>query len=378
MKKKYRLKKSAISILVIFIFLITLVIFMSLAKSKSYSVEYNINEYDISENYDKDKEIYYFEITKDKLVYSTVYKSKYLKEKKIIKDIKEYSEEEYKCIVPGSSVIKSYPLCNYKNNIIDYHLVPESLQKKLSDYYKKPPTIEKNIGHYELFNKENELLIWSYKGFNYIKDGKEEFIKLFKEDIYEIPLATKINNYLFVPDYEQKYIFNKVYIINLDNLKIKTWKLKYDISFDSYIAGTNEISIYLIDKKSKIEYELVPEKQKMRILAKGNKQGIIYNKGTIQKETMKKLATKNYKFIYDYTYNYYLEKQNLYLSYLDSNIKTRITNQEVKEIVSIQDDNVFYLVEDTLYRYNLKYGEVKIIKYPEWNINYKNLIFINN
>ena len=57
MKKKYRLKKSAITFLVIFIFLITLVIFMSLAKSKSYSVEYNINEYDISENYDKDKEI---------------------------------------------------------------------------------------------------------------------------------------------------------------------------------------------------------------------------------------------------------------------------------------------------------------------------------
>ena len=378
MKKKYRLKKSVISVLVIFIFLIFLIIFSSLTKSKSYSVEYNIYEYEISENYDKEKELYYFEITKDKQVYSTTYQSKYLKEKKIIKDIKEYSDEDYKCLVIGSSLIKSYPLCSYKNNIIDYHLVSEALQKKLSEYYKKPSTIEKNIGHYELYNTENDLLIWSYKGFNYIKNGEENFIKLFEEDIYEIPLATKINNYLFIPDYEQKYNFNKVYIINLDNLKVKTWKLKYDISFDSYIVGTNDLSIYLIDKKNKIEYELVPEKQKMRILAKGNKQGIIYNKGIIQKESMTKLSTKNYKFTYDYVYNYYLEKQNLYLSYLDNANKTLISNKEIKELVSIQNDNVFYLVEDTLYRYNLKYGEVKIIKYPEWNINYKNLIFINN
>ena len=143
MKKKYRLKKSVISVLVIFIFLISLIILLSITKSKSYSVEYNIYEYDISENYDKEKELYYFEITKDKLVYSTIYQSKYLKEKKIIKDIKEYSDEDYKCLVIGSSLIKTYPLCSYKTEIIDYHLVPDNLKEKISDYIKIPASIEK-------------------------------------------------------------------------------------------------------------------------------------------------------------------------------------------------------------------------------------------
>ena len=50
MKKKYRLKKSAITVLVIFIFLIALIIYLSFFSSKSYSVEYNIFDYDISEN----------------------------------------------------------------------------------------------------------------------------------------------------------------------------------------------------------------------------------------------------------------------------------------------------------------------------------------
>ena len=66
------------------------------------------------------------------------------------------------------------------------------------------------------------------------------------------------------------------------------------------------------------------------------------------------------------------------MNYLDSPIKLKLSNQEITDIVQIEKDSVYYLVEDTLYRYNLKYGETKIMKYSEWNVNYKNLIFINN
>ncbi len=378
MKKKYRLKKSAITILVIFIFFISLLILMPFFNSKSYSTEYNIFDYEISENYDKEKKLYYIEITKDKITYPIVCKSEYLKEKKIIKDVKEYSKDDYKCLTISSSLIKTYPICSLKKEIIDYHLIPEELQSKISDYYKSTKSIEKQLGHYELYDKNTEMLIWSYKGFNHIKDGKLKFIEIFEEDIYEIPLATKINDYIFVPDYEQKYNFNKVYIIDLNTLKVDSWKLKYDISFDSYILGTNNKSIYLIDKKNKIEYELVPEKQKMRIIAKGNQQGILYNKGTIQKEPISKLSTKIYSFTYDNIYNYTLDNKNIYLNYLDTSIKTKISNQEITDIIYTKDNNVYYLVDNILYRYNPKNGETKIVKYQEWSLNYKNLIFIKD
>ena len=166
--------------------------------------------------------------------------------------------------------------------------------------------------------------------------------------------------------------------MDLDTLEVEEWKLKYEISFDSYVLGTNDKSIFIIDKKNKIEYELVPSKQKMRILAKSHNQGTIYNKGNIQKEPMTKLVTKEYSFTYDKNYNFTLKDKTIYLNYLDSPIKTKISDKEITEIIYSNQDTVFYLVEDTLYRYNLKYGETKIMKYSEWSINYKNLIFIND
>lgn len=378
MKKKYRLKKSAITFLVIFIFLIALIISLSLFKTKSYSIEYNIFDYDISENYDKESQVYYFEITKKNITYPFVYESEYQKERKIIKDIKEYKEDDYTCLRIDGSLIKAYPLCSYKDEIIDYHLVPDSIKEKISDFIKIPSSIEKQEGHYEIYNTEDEILVWSYKGFNHIKNGKIEKINIFKEDIYEIPLATKINNYIFIPDYEQKYNFNKAYVLNLETLKVEEWKLKHEISFDSYILGINDRSIFLIDKKNKKEYELVPEKQKMRTLAKGTQKGTLYKNGTIYKESMNKLVTKEHSFTYNNLYNYSTIDKNIYLSYMESPIKVKITNQEITTIVHSSKDNVYYLIGDTLYRYNLKYGETKIMKYSEWNINYKNLVFINN
>lgn len=377
MKKKYKIKKSAILIVVIFIFLIALTI-ANLFKPKSYSIEYNIFEYDISENYDKEDKLYYFEITKDKITYQFVYQSEYQKERKIIKDIKEYKEEDYVCLKVEGILVKSYPLCSYKNENIDYHLVPENLKEKISEYIKTAESIDKKDNNYEIYSKEDELFVWSYKGFNYINEGNIEKIKLFKDDIYEIPLATKVNNYLFIPDYEQKYNFDKAYVIDLETKEVSKWKLKYTISFDSYILGVNDRSLYMIDRKNRKEYELVPEKKKMRIIAKQTSQGTIYKNGTPQKESMNKLITKEYSFTYDRTYNYFVEDDILYLRYLSSPIRIKISDKKITSMVHQSNDNVYYLIDDTLYRYNFKYGEVKLMKYSEWSINYKNLIFINN
>ena len=380
MKKKYKLKKGAFIVLVLFIIIIVaLVLFItSLFKSKSYSLEYNIDKYEISENYNNDGNYYYYEISKGNLKYNFIYKSTYNKEKKLIQEIKEYKDEKYTCITIKSNYLKSSPLCTYKNEHIDYHLISDDLKERLSDYYKSTKTIEKKYENYTLFNQDNKLLLWSYKGFNYLNKDKIKFIKIFNKDIYEIPLATKLNNYIFIPDYEQEHYFNKVYLINLDTLEIDEWKLKYEISFDSYILGTNEKSLYLLDKKNKVEYEIVPHKKKMRIIAKSNNQGTIYDKGQITKVSMSKLSTKEQYFIYKQIYKYQLINKKLYLSYLDSSIKIKVSEQKIDNIIATDEDDVYYLVKDTLYKYNIKYGETKLIKYSDWEFNYKNLIFVNN
>ena len=380
MKRKYKLKKSAIIVLVLLILIIVSLIFLliSVFKTKSYSLEYNIDNYEISENYNNEGNYYYYEISNNNLKYNFIYKSSYNKEKKLIKEIKEYQDEDYLCLIVRSNYIESYPLCSYKDSYIDYHLISETLQEKLSDYYTEPKIVEEKYENYNIFNQNEQLLLWSYKGFNYFNKDKTEFIKIFNKDIYEIPLATKINNYILIPDYEQEYYFNKVYLLNLETLKVEEWNLKYEISFDSYVLGTNDKSIYLIDKKNKREYELVPHKKKMRIVAKSNNQATIYEEGQISKVSLTKLINKEQTFTYKENYKYQLINNQLYLSYLDSSNKIKVSNQKIDTIISTYEENVYYLIDDTLYKYNLKYGEVKLIQYSDWEFNYKNLIFINN
>lgn len=379
MKKKYKLKKSAIIIIcIILLSIIALISFIiSLFKAGSYSIEYNIDNFAISENYDIKEKIYFYEITYNSIDYNFIFESKKLKEQKLINNIEILEADGYSCLILDSQEINTKPLCSNDSNQIDFYLVPDSLKEELSDYIEELPIKEETYQNYTIYNKDNSILIWSYKGFNYIKGDNIEFIKLFNKDIYDIPHATKINNYLVIPNYEQEYDFNELYIINLDNNEVENWKLDYNISYDSYILGTNDKSIYLVDTKNKIEYEIVPHRKKMRIVATSNKQGIIYNNGIEEKLSMSKLISKEYSFTYKTHYHYLLEDKKLYLSYYDSENKILISSQEVSSIVNAIDEDVFYLVNSTLYRYNLKSGETKLIKYPEWEFNNQNSIFIN-
>ena len=75
-------------------------------------------------------------------------------------------------------------------------------------------------------------------------------------------------------------------------------------------------------------------------------------------------------------YNYTLEDNTLYKSV--DRYKVKVSNQKITEIVRIIDDTVYYLVDDTLYKYNEATGEVQLLKYKEWKYNYHNQIFIFN
>lgn len=378
--KKYKLKNSVkiIAILIILILILIIIIFLSSCDtSKSYSLEYNLNQYDISENYDINRNLYYYQITSNKKKYDFIYKSELLENNKLIKKIKEFTNGDDTCITIKSDFIKTSPLCTHKNNQISYHLVNEELKKELSEYYKNKETINKKINNYTLYSNEN-ILIWNYKGFNYIKNKKNTNIKIFKEDIYEISAATHINEYILIPNYEQKYNFNELYIVNLKTLEVDKWEINYDISFDSYVNGINDKSLFLTDIKNEIQYELVPHKKKMRIVGKKNKDGIVYVDGKEEKISMNELIKKDIYFTSSNPYKYILENDYIYLSYADAKLKTKITDKKVDKIITIKDNAVYYLIDNMLYKYDNEYGETKVIEYEEWQYNDINPVFINN
>ncbi len=378
MKKKYRIKKQVYIVLsIIIFFFVTILIFNSI-KNKEYSIDYTVDNYDISENYDSTNNLYYFNIEYNNANYEFISNNKYIKNKKLINNINKYEDEEYICITIDSNYIDTYPLCTYKKDQIDYRLVSDNLKEVLSKYYNEQKNINEKLDNYNLYNEDNNILIWNYKGFNYIKGNKMETINIFSKDIYDNPLSIKINNYLVIPNYEQKYNFDEVYIINLNNKKIEKWKLKYEISFDSFISGINEYSIYIVDEKNKIEYELVPHRQKMRIVGTSSRKGIIYKEGKQEGISLTKLISNKEKFTYKNNYIYTLDNNKLYLSFLDNKGKTLVSNQTVDKIVDINNDNIFYICKDSLYKYNIFYGETKILTYSELEFNTTNMIIINN
>ena len=198
MKKKYRLKKEALIFLtlVILVFVVLIVFLMSIFKNKSYSIEYNIDDFKINENYDNNEKLYYYEIKYKDNLYNFVQESKYIKDKKLINKVENYEDEEYICIKIKSEYFEYVPLCSKENENIDYHLVSDNLKEKLKIEEKEAK--EEKVENYTIYS-ESHVLVWSYKGFNSIRGNKIKFIKLFNRDIYNLPLATKVNNYLVIP-----------------------------------------------------------------------------------------------------------------------------------------------------------------------------------
>ena len=130
-----------------------------------------------------------------------------------------------------------------------------------------------------------------------------------------------------------------------------------------------------MDKKTKIEWEVDPKKQRMRKVGTETKEGKIYQNGDWEKVNVTKIINDNSKFITEEIYHYEIE-DGLYVSYLNQPNKKKISNNKVKEIVAIVEDTVYYIVGHSLYSYSEATGENEILSYFEWNFNYKNMIFI--
>lgn len=370
---KYRLKKQVILVPIIVLIIIILVFIISKNKNNSYSIEYKINNYNIDESYDKDYLSYSFQIEYNNKKYPFIYKSDRLKDKKIIKDIDYIEKDNISCLNIISNYFETVPLCYEEDTLEDVNLID---MEELNKYQNKLSKDEKKLNNYTLYNNDNNILIWAYKGFNYIKDGTINEIKLFNKDIYSIPFYITFNNYILIPDYEQDYTFNLIYLIDTNNMKVSKWKIKYNISFNSIYLGQNDKSIFIFDKQNKKEYELVPHKQKIRIVGSKDK-GIIYEYGKSKKVSKSNIIYNNVSFKYHNIYNYELIDNKIYLSYMDQTIKYLITKQPVDKIAFINNDTIYYTSEDKLYGYTPTKGEYLIMSYNEFIYNKNIPIYIN-
>lgn len=363
--------------LVLFITIITLAFISFLVwynMPKEYEITYQQNDFQITEKYLKEEQVYQFIVQKEDYTYEWVENQKYIKRRKIIETIEEIQNEDEICIAMKSKEIDISPVCKKDNQYIDYHMVNSKIKEQLSSMKTLEESQTETYQNIEITNLDRyDYLLWNYKGFYHISEKGKEEIPLFSKDIYNIHIAGIVGNYMIVADYEQEHNFDRLYVINLKNNSVEEWKLKNEISFDSYIAGSKDKSIYLVDKKNKIEYELVPHKKKMRKVGTSDKKGRIYQNGW-EKISLTKLANEEYHFEDKKLYHYEIMDEKLYRKDIARDVL--ISSFPVKHIVTELNDSVFYFTNNTLYRYDPIYGERKVMENFEWNFNYQDMVFI--
>lgn len=359
-------KKNRRLILGLILLAILLLIIYTIFQKKDYTILYNISSYEIKETYKKEQNYYLLEIKKDDKTYITISPNTHFFGKKAINNIQEYQEDNEICIKLYSNKIKTYPLCHDNESQISYHLTTEKMKEHFQEYFETFPSLEEEYQNITIYNYlYHDFYIWNYQGFYHLNSSTKENINLFSKDIYDPKLLSSVNDFIFIPDYESNYYFEKAYLINRKTGKKEIWNLPSPIYFDSIILGSYENEIYLVDKHEKKEWKIDP-KRKTMVRVDDGEMGKTYQNG-FQEVSLTKLINQDYTFN-GHNLNEYEIKDGLY----KDNILIRRKSPD--KIVKVLYDTVFYLDSDILYCYNDLLGEVKIMQLFEWNFNQNQMI----
>lgn len=243
-----------------------------------YTVITEDKKFTIKEVFSNEKNLnsYFFEIVLDEEIFDYQISYDFKKSKQVIKNIYYYKDDEYSCILPlySNNQVVNDILCKKDNIIYNYHNI-KGQNEKLDNYvltlkekgYDEDKFTDNsdNLKKEQLTIYENNLLdkkyyaLSNYKGvylINNITGGKLQNISIFKNDVYKRPLSIFYKKYYVVADYNKDYRFDKFYVIDITNGKIKEIEVGNEVSFDSYIQGTENNSIYFFDKTYKIQYEI--------------------------------------------------------------------------------------------------------------------------
>ena len=349
-----------IILVVIIILLFSLFIYFYLRKT-SYELEYTIDDFKVLEKYDKELETYYFSIFYKDKTYNLVSLDKYSNKRRLIEEITVTENNEDTCLSFKTTDINLYNICS---NDDGYYLenINQTSELNIKDTYENI-----SIGDID----DATYMLWNYHDFIYLNKGDHKKITLFNTDIYNLSLTYAYDNYLIIPDYEQDFIYDNVDVINTNNGKINNIKLRFEVYFNSYFMGDYKNRVYLYDLRENQEYYIDMKKEEIyktdrEILVDGDWQNV--SNQTIQSEKP--------TFSEKSSVNYVLLNNSLYQSILNAEDNNLVSNRFVSVLVKVNGMDVYYISDDTLYKYNPYDGEVALLKYSEWNFNYQNMVFI--
>ncbi len=359
------------SVKIIFFVLLLLLICFLVLKKRNFKLDYQVDGYFVYEeyNYKTNNHEITIELANDE--YTVYLNHSYYRRQKNVLGIDKIKDNEDVCLVFKTKKIPIDTICyDQDNNFYSPYLASENMKKSLNIKDKASKEIDKYQGISIYDYHDHNYLIWNYHGFYHINSSNNESIRLFNKDTYNADLLYQLNDYIVVADYSDSYYFKKLYIYNTKNNKIDELELNEEISFNSQFLGNYKKSIFLFDNKEKKEYEIVPHREKFRRL----KEPVILDNYELKTTSANNIINKKSTWQNISTTSYVIKNNVLYKYYvMDKLIK--ISDLFVTKILYSDNDQVYYLVNDTLYCYDNS-GETKILSYNEWTFNNSNPLFV--
>ncbi len=400
--------------LVMVYFLLEVIIITSFSSyTENYKIKDGDNIYNIKEislkNSQKEDNNYYFEIKVNNSVFNFQTFTD-LKNRKVIKNIKYYKDDEYECLLPifkGGKILFDIT-CKKDDYLISYHNIVNK-PKALEDFAHLVPEYDMNLfldkssntineGIYNIYVdnliKKHYLAFTTYQGITTI-NKKITTNNFFHTDKYAREISSFADNYYITADYNKDYEFNTFYLFNIKTNKLKEIKDQYNISFDSYIQGYVKDNLYLLDIDNKIQYKIDLNHMyidKIGTVKKGIKtfeNGKWVDMDINDAINHKILFSEKDKEIMDDTIIYTSEKEKsgfIYTLKKHDNVyslyKSSVQNKDIKtylfdisdDKIMVIDDYIYFKDKDAVYYYNDLTGKRKIVQSDELLFN-NNLIY---
>lgn len=395
-----RIKKEIKVIIILFLLVIPL-IFLRKVFIRKYDILYEKNKYIINEIYQyKNKEhLYEINIKNNKQEITYLLNNDFNKNKKIIKNLKVYKDDNITCLLPIYNQKIEYKLYCLKDDIqvSNYYLKDnesyKKILKKVKKYkinnflennkitsYKKLKVYDNNISSEDIFT------IWDYKGISIIEKDKTNYIKFLDYDLYD-NIKTIIYDKYFVL-FENNHVdgIKNIHYYDLEKDKLKIYNPEIIISKDFYINGVVDNLIYVTDNKTKKEYTIDLKKEEIIQINKANEYLTYYDNEFksltksdyfMEKQIFnnKKVIDKkisNEEHIKENNIYYFYEENNFYRQRINRNKELLFSIDEIKEW-KIISNKIIIISEDILYLYDDNRGLVPIVQSNELNYNYENI-----
>lgn len=407
----------AISILLMLLFFASQWLVTYIKKSHDIIYDFVTEQatFQVNEGYRQELDDSYFvQISTGDFVFDYKFSNLYQKKKKIIADIKMVKNENLMCIYPIlEKEDSSYNIeCSRDGVLYSYEAVKgdpvvsqfvETLKKESHqsnaweiESEEGVPSVQSYAYQKNILNKD-KIIVWYYKGIEVLTADKVDQVPLLTFDKYENTHGVLVDQYYVLPIYlsDRVFDFEMVTVVDMKTLDFWTIKFPQTVSQNTYVQGVVDGKVYYLDRDHVVQYELNPEKKAVRLI--GNQElNAQYYKGNDDWDTVNiyDLVNNQTKFEVDHSepidfkrndivetlenkgaFYYYTNSGDFYRVLKDFPERAMfLFHAEQPNNVILNQDSLYYISGDTLYRYEEATGRKKLVKNNEFIYNKMNRI----